>query len=64
MAVSTHASNALSEENFKFTHFLAIFIFFREYIASDEPINTKEKKFILGLHDLTVTWNKENINQN
>ena len=30
--------------------------YFREYIASDEPINTKEKKFILGLHDLTVTW--------
>jgi hypothetical protein len=31
MAVSTHASNALSEENFKFTqnyaHFLAIFSF-------------------------------------
>jgi hypothetical protein len=28
MAVSTHESNALSEENFKFTHFLAIFVFF------------------------------------
>ena len=28
MAVSTHASKALSEENFKFTHFLAIFSFF------------------------------------
>jgi hypothetical protein len=28
MAVSTHESNALSEENFKFTHFLAIFRFF------------------------------------
>jgi len=33
MAVSTHASNALSEDNFKFTqnyaHFLAIFSFIR-----------------------------------
>ena len=28
MAVSTLASNALSEENFKFTHLLAIFSFF------------------------------------
>ena len=33
--------------------------YFREYIASDEPINTREKKFILELHDLTVTWNKD-----
>jgi hypothetical protein len=37
--------------------------YFRENIASDEPINTK-KKIILGLHDLTVTWKKEKINKN
>jgi hypothetical protein len=29
MAVSTHAFNALSEDNFKFTQFLAIFFFSR-----------------------------------
>ena len=54
MAVSTHASNTLSEENFKFTHSLAIFSLF-----SRTPFWIRLIYFcaLLDRHDLTRDFN-------